>query len=66
MKLHATVMLRVDLPEHGLVRGMLGAIVVVFEAPERAYEVEFVDARGRTVAEVTLREEHLDLVERGP
>jgi len=47
-----TVVLDRDLPEHGLRRGDLGAVVEVYE-PD-GLEVEFVTAAGRTAALVTL------------
>lgn len=47
-----TVVLDRDLPDHGLRRGDLGAIVEVYE-PD-GVEVEFVTASGRTAALVTL------------
>jgi uncharacterized protein DUF4926 len=49
-----TVVLREDLPEHGLRKGDLGAVVHVY-APD-GLEVEFVTASGRTEALVTLEE----------
>ncbi len=60
MKLHATVRLREDLPEHGLRRGAVGAIVAIFDSPNRAYEVEFADAQGRTIVELALAEDQLE------
>ncbi len=51
-KLLDTVVLDRDLPEHGLRRGDLGAIVDV-HAPD-GLDVEFVLASGRTQALVTL------------
>jgi hypothetical protein len=48
-----TVVLDRDLPEHGLRKGDLGAVVQVYE-PDHL-EVEFVTASGRTQALVTLR-----------
>jgi hypothetical protein len=48
-----TVVLDRDLPEWGLRRGDLGAVVQVYEAD--GLEVEFVTASGRTQALVTLR-----------
>lgn len=48
-----TVVLDRDLPEHGLRRGDLGAVVQVYEP--QGLEVEFVTASGRTQALVTLR-----------
>jgi len=49
-----TVVLDRDLPEQGLRRGDLGAVVQVYE-PD-SIEVEFVTAAGRTQALVTLRQ----------
>ena len=49
-----TVVLNRDLPDHGLRRGDLGAVVEVYE-PD-GLEVEFVAASGRTQALVTLLE----------
>ena len=48
-----TVVLDRDLPEHGLRRGDLGAVVQVYD-PD-GLEVEFVTASGRTQALVTLK-----------
>lgn len=48
-----TVVLETDLPEHGLKRGDIGAVVEVYGAD--AVEVEFVTVSGRTQALVTLR-----------
>ena len=47
-----TVVLDRDLPDHGLRRGDLGAVVEVYERD--GLEVEFVTASGRTAALVTL------------
>lgn len=47
-----TVVLDRDMPDRGLRRGDLGAVVEVDEAD--GLEVEFVTASGRTVALVTL------------
>ena len=52
-KLLDTVVLDRDLPEHGLRRGDLGAVVDV-QAPD-GLEVEFVLASGKTQALVSLR-----------
>jgi hypothetical protein len=48
-----TVVLDRDLPEHGLRRGDLGAVVDIY--PPDGLEVEFVLASGRTQALLTLR-----------
>lgn len=47
-----TVVLERDLPERGLRRGDLGAVVEIYEP--NGLEVEFVTAAGRTQAVVTL------------
>ncbi len=47
-----TVVLNTDLPEHGLRKGDLGAVVQIYE-PD-GLEVEFVNAAGQTQALVTL------------
>ena len=51
---HDLVVLRHDLPEHGLEKDDVGAVVGVYESG--GYEVEFTAARGDTVAVVTLAE----------
>ena len=58
-----TVVLDRDLPDHGLRRGDLGAIVQVYR-PE-CFEVEFVAASGRSQALVTLSAADLRTVEDG-
>ncbi len=50
--LHDTVVLNRDLPDHGLRKGDLGAVVEVYE-PD-GLEVEFVTGSGRTQAVLTL------------
>jgi hypothetical protein len=46
------VVLAVDLPEHGLVRGDIGTVVLLHGA--EGYEVEFVALDGETIAVVSL------------
>ncbi len=48
------VALREDLPGRGLVAGDVGTVVFVHDGGE-GYEVEFMDADGRTLAVETLR-----------
>ena len=48
-----TVVLERDMPEHGLRKGDLGAVVHVYDGG--GLEVEFVTAAGRTEALVSLR-----------
>ncbi len=47
------------LPAQAVEAGAIGAIVAVFDAPEPAYEVEFVDSNGRTIAIATLKDHEL-------
>lgn len=45
--------LRDDLPEHALVKGDIGTVVLVHQGGE-GYEVEFATLTGKTVAVITL------------
>ena len=62
-KLLETVVLDRDLPDRGLRKGDLGAIVQVYE-PD-GLDVEFVSASGRTEALVTLKERDVRAVAEG-
>lgn len=53
------VRLRRELPDHTVPVGTIGAIVMVYEG-SRAYEVEFCDEHGRSVAVLTLEEADLE------
>lgn len=50
VKLLDVVELVVDMPDRGLRVGALGTIVDVYEDPRLAYEVEFDDGAGYTIA----------------
>lgn len=54
-----TVVLNKDFPEHGLSSGQIGVVVHVFSRPDTAYEVEFCNPDGETIAMVTLHEEDM-------
>jgi Domain of unknown function (DUF4926) len=43
------VVLTAGLPQHGVVAGSLAVVLEVHEHPHLAYEVEVVDAEGRTI-----------------
>lgn len=58
-KMLDSVVLDRDLPEHGLCKGDLGAIVEIYE-PD-GIEVEFVTASGDTEAVLTLHESDVRL-----
>ena len=49
--------------EEGVKKGELGAILMVFEEPQEAYEVEILDEEGNPKAQCTLLPDDLELVE---
>ncbi len=53
-----------DLPEQGLTRGQVGAVLEVLEPG--IFEVEFADDEGRSYAELALREEQLMVLHYAP
>lgn len=48
-----------DIPEHGLKAGDTGTVLELLTKPHKAYEVEFIDKDGRTIALVALKSEQL-------
>ncbi|MBM2622953.1 DUF4926 domain-containing protein [Actinoplanes sp. LDG1-06] len=62
MELYDTVRLLVDLPSEGLEAGAVGAVVHIFDRPRVAYEVEFTDDDGRTIAQVPLTADQVRVV----
>ena len=63
MNLYDVVRLMVDLPDEGLSAGAVGAVVHVFEKPSLAYEVEFADEDGRTIAQLPLTPSQIERVD---
>ncbi|MFI0774657.1 DUF4926 domain-containing protein [Streptomyces sp. NPDC021212] len=57
-QLFDVVQLVVDIPEEGLRSGMTGTVVDLYDNPP-AYEVEFSDDEGRTLALLPLRPEQI-------
>jgi hypothetical protein len=53
------VTLAMDLPDHGLSAGATGTVVHIFRTPYTAYEVEFTDTEGATIAMVPLTEDQI-------
>ncbi|QLR79334.1 DUF4926 domain-containing protein [Citrobacter freundii] len=53
------VFLNVDLPGFGLTKGQVGAVIDVYHSPSLAYEVEFCDEEGKTIASLALSPEQL-------
>lgn len=56
------VKLQQDLPGSNLQKEDIGAIVEVYSNPYEAYEVEFCDTKGKTIALLTLKPEQLMLI----
>ena len=61
---HAMVVLNYDKPSSGLYAGDVGAVVHVYSNGS-AYEVEFVDGDGTTVACITLDAKDVRNIDRG-
>ena len=59
MELYDVVELTTDLPNEGLTAGSVGTVVHIFREPNLAYEVEFADDEGKTLAMVALTPDHL-------
>ena len=59
LSLLETVIAVVNLPDHEVLAGDLGAIVEVYTTPKLAYEVEFVNPDGTTRALLTLAPEQV-------
>jgi hypothetical protein len=57
-----TVRLTESMPDEELSEGAIWVIVLSFDKPREAYEVEFCNPRGETVAQVVLRPEQFVVV----
>lgn len=62
-ELYDIVRLKSPRPQLGLQRDATGTIVMVYEHPNRAYEVEFLDREGKTIGLLTLEEDELERVD---
>lgn len=56
------VQLQQDFPNISLFRGSTGTIIDTYMSPHEAYEVEFYDDRGVTIALLTLKPEQLESI----
>ena len=54
-----TVIATVNVPDHRVLAGDLGAVVEIYTSPRLAYEVEFVNPDGSTRALLTLAPEQV-------
>jgi ATP-dependent exoDNAse (exonuclease V) alpha subunit len=55
-----------DVPEQGVVQGMIGAVIEIFDGPVLTYEIEVVDGEGKTIVQATLTENDLEVVSSDP
>lgn len=62
MKQFDVVRLIKDLPAKNLRRGLIGVVIDVLANPTLAYEVEFTNESGETLAEIAVEPEYLELV----
>ncbi|WP_458412187.1 DUF4926 domain-containing protein [Schinkia sp. CFF1] len=46
-EVNETVIILEDNPNEGVKKGDIGTVIMVYETPNKAYEVEFVDEEGR-------------------
>lgn len=51
-----------DIPLRNLKKGMVGTVVFVHEAPRKAFEVEFCDDLGGTIAQLPLTVDEIEPV----
>jgi hypothetical protein len=54
------VKLKTSLNEHNLIAGMMGVVLIVYDASPPVYEVEFCDNEGMTIALLTLDDNVLE------
>jgi hypothetical protein len=55
------VKLTKDIPEKNLKKGMIGAVVFLFEIPCLAYEIEILDEKNNTTIITTLTPDQIEL-----
>ena len=62
-ELYKEVMLKEDVSGQGLKAGMRGFVFHIFDKPNRAYEVEFCNEDGETIAQLALLPEQIEAVQ---
>lgn len=58
-KVNDVVRLLHDMSEEGLRAGAVGVVIMEFFNPEHAYEVEFSDSNGKTIALLSLKSDQI-------
>jgi len=61
-KINDTVRLTEALPAEALNEGALGVVVAEFSEPDEAYEIEFCDEDGITIAQVALKPGQFEVI----
>ena len=64
IELYNQVMLIEDSPEEELKAGRRGFVVHIFDKPRKAYEVEFCNEDGETIAMLTLLPDQIEKVDK--
>jgi hypothetical protein len=59
MKEYDTVILSAQIDESKIPIGTKGVVLIVFETPARAYEVEFIDLDGKSLGTFTVTEKQI-------
>ncbi|WP_107328973.1 DUF4926 domain-containing protein [Metapseudomonas otitidis] len=62
LELNEVVRLLESSPSEGLSSGSPGVIIAVFSEPEEAYEIDFCDEEGVTIAQLALRQSQFEVV----
>ncbi|MES2740820.1 MAG: DUF4926 domain-containing protein [Pseudomonadota bacterium] len=61
-KINDLVKLINDMPSESLTKGVVGVVVAEFSEPDEAYEVEFCNESGETIAQVALSSKQIEKV----
>jgi len=62
-KLFDVIELLQDIPEEDLKKGDIGAIIVIYDKPREAYEVEFLNSDGTEKGTAVVHEEQFKITE---
>jgi len=61
MQLYDTIVLKAPLEGDPIPVGTKGVILMIFESPSKAFEIEFVDVDNETLGTFTVKEEQIEL-----
>ena len=63
--INTAIRLTADMPTESLKKGAIGVIVAIFTNPNEAYEVEFCDDNGESIAQVALLVDQFECIPEG-